>query len=160
MKKSVMLWLVFGFFLLDMLLKKVVFTLSSAILLGNVSVHFNILPFVCFDLAYVENTGMAWGMFSSFQFLILAIRMLLIAVIGFGMMKSKSIQSQIVPYALIFFGAVGNVIDTFVYGHVIDMLHFTFWGNSYGIFNIADAMIFLGAIFIIFSRKRPYAIKE
>jgi lipoprotein signal peptidase len=160
MKKSLILGLVFVFFLFDIALKKVVVTFSAAILSGNLSVHLPILPFVCFDLAYVENTGMAWGLFSSFQFLILLLRMVLIAIIGFGMMKSKSIQSQIVPYALIFFGAVGNVIDTFVYGHVIDMLHFTFWGNSYGIFNIADAMIFLGAIFIIFSRNRPYAVKE
>jgi len=160
MKKFLMLSLVILLFLLDIILKKAVVTFSSQIVSGNMSVHLPILPFVNFDLAYVENTGMAWGMFSSFQSVILLIRMVLIGIIGFGILKNKSIQSQIVPYALIFFGAVGNVIDTFVYGHVIDMLHFTFWGKSYGIFNIADAMIFLGALLIIFSRKRAYAIKE
>ena len=50
-------------------------------------------------------------------------------------------------------GAVGNVLDSFLYGHVIDMFHFLFWGRSYGIFNFADAMIFMGSFGLIFTPK-------
>jgi signal peptidase II len=47
---------------------------------------------------------------------------------------------------LIMTGAFGNVFDCYYYGHVIDMFHFLFWGNSYGVFNFADLLIFLGAL--------------
>ena len=45
---------------------------------------------------------------------------------------------------LILAGAISNVIDTFVYGHVVDMIHFTFWGYDYAVFNLADSAVCLG----------------
>jgi signal peptidase II len=33
-----------------------------------------------------------------------------------------------------------------LYGHVVDFLHFTFWGYSFPIFNLADTYITLGVI--------------
>ena len=54
-------------------------------------------------------------------------------------------------------GAIGNVLDSYIYGHVIDMFHFVFWGRSYGIFNFADAMIFLGGFGLLiatYEKKR------
>jgi len=48
------------------------------------------------------------------------------------------------PFALILTGAVGNVLDYFVYGHVIDMLHFVLWTYDFPVFNIADSLITLG----------------
>jgi lipoprotein signal peptidase len=143
--------------LFDFLLKRYVMSAGSV---GDVFFNMPILPFIHFDLSYVQNTGMAWGMFASFGSAILVFRILFISVIAFLLIKSKKMQKNMFAYLLIIFGASGNVLDTLMYGYVVDMLHFTFWGRSFGIFNIADAMIFLGAFMIIFSREKSYAIKE
>jgi signal peptidase II len=57
--------------------------------------------------------------------------------------------------ALIAGGAIGNVVDRVVHGHVIDFLdvHFT-WMGHFPAFNIADSAITLGAILFIIDELR------
>lgn len=54
-----------------------------------------------------------------------------------------------IGFALIVGGAVGNVIDRTVYGHVIDyiLFHTPVW--SFAIFNLADAFISVGAAAVV-----------
>ena len=57
--------------------------------------------------------------------------------------------------ALILGGAVGNVIDRVLYGHVIDFLDVHFSGWHWPAFNIADSAIFIGAgLFILDELRR------
>lgn len=51
--------------------------------------------------------------------------------------------------ALILGGAIGNVIDRLVYGHVIDFLDFHVAGSHWPAFNIADSAICVGAVLFI-----------
>ena len=51
--------------------------------------------------------------------------------------------------ACILGGAVGNVIDRLLYGHVIDFLDFHWAGWHFPAFNLADSAITLGAICLI-----------
>lgn len=52
--------------------------------------------------------------------------------------------------ALILGGAIGNVIDRIVYGHVIDFLDFYYGRSHFPAFNLADSAICLGAgLFIL-----------
>lgn len=51
--------------------------------------------------------------------------------------------------ACILGGAIGNVIDRIVYGHVIDFLDFHWSGWHFPAFNLADSAITLGAICLI-----------
>lgn len=51
--------------------------------------------------------------------------------------------------ACILGGAVGNVIDRLLYGHVIDFLDFHWAGWHFPAFNLADSAITLGAICMI-----------
>ncbi len=57
--------------------------------------------------------------------------------------------------ALIMGGAIGNVIDRLMYGHVIDFLdfHHASFGH-FPAFNIADSAICLGAALFIFDELR------
>lgn len=57
--------------------------------------------------------------------------------------------------ALILGGAIGNVIDRVLYGHVIDFLdfHFGSWGH-FPAFNVADSAIFVGALLFILDELR------
>ena len=51
--------------------------------------------------------------------------------------------------SLILGGAVGNVIDRLIHGHVVDFLDF-YWGRwHFPAFNLADSAITLGAILLI-----------
>lgn len=56
--------------------------------------------------------------------------------------------------ALILGGAVGNVIDRIMYGHVIDFLDFHVNGWHWPAFNVADSAIFIGAALFIIDELR------
>ncbi len=53
-------------------------------------------------------------------------------------------------FAMVIGGALGNILDRIVYGHVIDFIQI-YW---YPIFNIADIFVSFGFIWIIFFHKK------
>jgi len=57
---------------------------------------------------------------------------------------------------IIIFGASSNIIDRFQYGYVIDYLDLKY----YTIFNLADAMVTLGAIFLLFASLKNGSRKK
>ena len=67
----------------------------------------------------------------------------------FGKVKERRI-----PLALILTGAVGNLFDFFLYGHVIDMFHLNFWGYSYPVFNFSDLLITSGIAWLLLCKKK------
>lgn len=52
-------------------------------------------------------------------------------------------------YALIIGGALGNLIDRTIYGHVVDYILFHTETWSFAVFNLADAFISIGAGLIV-----------
>jgi len=52
-------------------------------------------------------------------------------------------------YALIIGGALGNLIDRAVYGHVVDYILFHTESWSFAVFNLADSFISIGAGLIV-----------
>lgn len=108
-----------------------------------------VLPFVALYRTY--NTGVAFSMFSWMgdKGLIL----LSLTVVAFVLyLASRTTARQIfarIGFVLIISGAVGNLIDRTVYGHVIDyiLFHTPVW--SFAIFNLADAFITVGAGLVI-----------
>lgn len=63
--------------------------------------------------------------------------------------------------ALILGGAVGNVIDRVLYGHVVDFLEFhwaflqpLFYQGKFPAFNVADSAITVGAVLLILDELR------
>lgn len=102
-----------------------------------------------FSINHVINRGAAWGAFFDYQQELLYFRIVLItALFVYLLYYNTNIPSRI-PLALILAGAVGNVIDYFLYGHVVDMLHFVLWGYDFPVFNIADSAIFIGICWMI-----------
>jgi signal peptidase II len=51
--------------------------------------------------------------------------------------------------SLILGGAVGNVIDRVLHGHVVDFLQFHWGGAYFPSFNVADSAITIGAILLV-----------
>lgn len=54
-----------------------------------------------------------------------------------------------IALALILGGAIGNLIDRAVYGHVVDFISVHWGGKYFPAFNIADSAITLGAIMMV-----------
>jgi signal peptidase II len=54
-------------------------------------------------------------------------------------------------FAMIVAGAIGNIVDRFIYGHVVDyvLFHTATW--SFAVFNLADSLITVGAVVVGFS---------
>jgi signal peptidase II len=55
-----------------------------------------------------------------------------------------------VAYCLILAGAIGNLIDRFILGYVVDFLDFHFKGHHFPAFNIADSSITIAAFLLIY----------
>lgn len=109
-----------------------------------------------FSLTYVQNTGAAFGMGagSSEWFRILMFLALPVIVCFFLFyMIIKEIKGSLwlcSAYSLILAGAIGNLIDRFYLGFVVDMFHF-YWKTheySFHVFNVADSAITVGAVMI------------
>ena len=63
--------------------------------------------------------------------------------------------------AMILGGAIGNVVDRMLHGHVVDFLLF-YWQNwYYPAFNVADSFICVGAVLLVidgFKHKKDKAV--
>ncbi len=102
-----------------------------------------------FSINHVINYGAAWGVLGGYGKWLLVLRISMILCMAYYLFFYNKKSENKLPLTLILTGACANVIDYFIYGHVVDMFHFNFWGYSFAIFNIADAAICLGVFFMI-----------
>ncbi len=108
-----------------------------------------ILPFLALYRTY--NTGIAFSMLSSFGDTGLIV--VAVAVVAFVLyLAARTAPGQFLSragFALIVGGALGNLIDRAVYGHVIDYILFHTPRWSFAVFNLADAFITVGAALVL-----------
>ena len=136
----------------------VIFTLlldqvSKRIVVENIEIFANNLEISrYFNLVYVENRGVSFGMFSehdkSFYFGILS--MLVSAYIIYLLVKSTDLIES-VGLSLILGGAIGNGVDRLYYGYVVDFIDLHLNNLHWPAFNFADTFITIGAIVFVFS---------
>ncbi len=110
-----------------------------------------------FSIAYVKNTGAAFGFgagagewFRIIMFLVLPV---VFCFYIFWMLIKTLKNATYVPlaYALILAGAIGNLIDRFSLGYVVDFLLF-YWKDEehhFPAFNVADSCITVAAVLLI-----------
>jgi signal peptidase II len=104
---------------------------------------------------YVQNTHGAFGLFGSQAWLLVAMALAVLAVFWFSF-RDAAAQSALVRVAFgaIVGGAVGNIIDRFHYGFVVDFIDLRWWP----VFNVADSCITVGvAMLVITSMARDRA---
>ena len=116
--------------------------------IGNESIEF-ISGILNFSLVY--NKGGAWGMFSDMT-VVLAIFSLIVCaavlVYVFAFAKDLPLVGYI-GLALVFAGGIGNSIDRFIHGYVIDFLATQF--IDFPVFNIADIGVTCGIVLFVFT---------
>ena len=93
---------------------------------------------------YVENTGMAFSMFSGQSLALTMLTMALILALVVWLL-AKPDESRLFRTAiwLIVGGGLGNLYDRLVYGYVIDFIEPAF--VRFAVFNVADVCICVGA---------------
>ena len=109
--------------------------------------------FFNFTLAY--NKGAAFSFLSDaggwqrWFFTVLAV---VVSVVLIFWIKNLSRQERwtAAALALVLGGAIGNVIDRVIYGHVIDFIQWYYDSFYWPSFNIADSAISVGAAILIF----------
>ena len=100
---------------------------------------------------YVTNDGMAFGLsFPGGKHVLLIMTILLTGFINGFLWKEKN-GHPLIKYslALILSGAIGNLIDRFLYGKVVDFLDLMIGDFHWYIFNIADSSVTIGMILFI-----------
>jgi signal peptidase II len=110
---------------------------------GGIEVFRN-LAGIEFSINYMTNKGAAWGMFGNYQLSLMLFRVGLIAGLCVYLFKYNEQKSWQIPLIMVIAGAIGNVLDFFFYGHVVDMFHFVLWGYDFPVFNLADSAISIG----------------
>ncbi len=117
---------------------------------------------VDFMITLTKNTGAAWGFFSNFQVALLMVRILVITGMFLFLFFWNKQPAQTIPMVIVLAGALGNIIDFFLYGFVVDFLHFNLWGYHFPVFNFADTCITIGIAWLfcataLISKQKKYA---
>lgn len=102
-----------------------------------------------FNLTYVENRGIAFGLFQGRLNIISVLTVIAIVAIFVYVLRNKKTLSMLehFGYTLILSGAVGNMIDRLFRGFVVDMLDFR--GIWSFVFNLADVWINIGVFMLV-----------
>lgn len=100
-----------------------------------------------FTLRYVENPGVAFGMFKDMRWIFVALTSIMLFAIIFYMFKKRpSGRFFYICAGLIIGGGIGNLIDRVLYGYVIDYLSISFFPP---VCNFADYAITVGVAMLV-----------
>lgn len=102
-----------------------------------------------FHFTYVTNTGAAFSLFSNGGVYWLRWLSLVVSVglMSWALFGPKFNRWEQLGYGLILGGALGNGIDRFVSGYVVDFLHFRL--IDFPVFNVADVSINIGIVCLL-----------
>ncbi|TMJ48263.1 MAG: signal peptidase II [Alphaproteobacteria bacterium] len=126
-----------------------------------------VTPF--FDLVLAWNIGISFGWFQNdgqiAQIALMLVKAVAVIALAIWMARSRTVLAT-VALGLIIGGAIGNAIDRFAYGAVIDfaLFHVQIGGNTFNwyVFNLADVAIVAGVAALLYDsflgyppQKRP-----
>ena len=112
-------------------------------------------PFL--DLVLAWNVGISFGWFQNdsqvIQILLMIVKAVAVIVLAVWMARSRTAMATI-ALGLIIGGAIGNAIDRFVYGAVVDfaLFHLQIAGKTFNwyVFNLADVAIVAGVAALLY----------
>jgi len=104
-----------------------------------------------FYFTYIQNTGIAFGLFKGSSW-----PLLIVILLGVGVLFYLAYKIRREPLlfqlgiSFVLGGALGNLVDRFYRGAVVDFLDFKIWP----VFNIADSFITIGVTILVFAILR------
>ncbi len=114
-----------------------------------------VTPF--FDLVLAWNIGISFGWFQNdgqaAQIALMMVKAVAVIALAIWMARSRTVLAT-VALGLIIGGAIGNAIDRFAYGAVVDfaLFHLQIGGNTFNwyVFNLADVAIVAGVAALLY----------
>lgn len=103
------------------------------------------------DFRLVHNTGAAWGLFgdSTFALGVFAVVFCVALLVIAHLRRDTAHPLEMAGYGLVLAGGIGNAIDRFAAGYVVDFIETTF--IDFPVFNIADIGVTCGFALIVLS---------
>ncbi|MFO1255176.1 MAG: signal peptidase II [Sphingomonadaceae bacterium] len=128
--------------------------------LGLVNENDQIVLTGFFNLTRTSNYGVSMGFLTADSIEMrwgLVAMTAAIALVVFVWMLREKVLGEILPLGLILGGALGNILDRYKLGHVVDFADFHLGAWHFYIFNLADAAISIGVVIIL---ARSFLIRE
>jgi len=103
-----------------------------------------------FSLLYLENTGMAFGLFKGGRWVLIGLTVFILGLLIYyyiTLPKTRLIRVYRVLFLLIIGGALGNFIDRLWRGFVVDFFYFKL--INFPVFNMADVFLVVSVIVLI-----------
>ena len=130
---------------------------------ANIALHdaVTIVPDL-FSLVHVRNTGAAFGIGANADSRVVPLLLNSGAILVFLIVVAYALRTPLHDRALqiglhlILGGAIGNLVDRFRFGYVVDFLDFYVRDHHWPAFNVADSAICVGiALLFLDMRRKP-----
>ena len=141
---------------------------TKALVLARIDLH-EAIPVIpnFFQLVHVRNTGAAFGIGANADSRLVPLLLNAGAIAVFCVVVGYAFRSAITDRLLqtglhlILGGAIGNLLDRFRFGYVVDFLDVYVGNHHWPAFNVADSAICIGiALLFLDMRKKPEAEAE
>jgi signal peptidase II len=111
-----------------------------------------------FSFTYLRNKGAAFSFLSDVSwrlpfFVLVSLIAAVVILVAFKRLRDDQRMAQ-VALAMIFSGAIGNLIDRVRLGEVIDFLDVYWRTHHWPAFNVADSLIFVGVALVVIDMLR------
>ena len=105
-----------------------------------------------FDLVYVQNYGVSFGLLSGIvpHWFLIIIGLLVVFLIIYLMFVSNK-KSEKLAYFIIIIGAISNILDRIINTFVVDFISIHYNDYYWPAFNLADIYITIGIIMLLIS---------
>ncbi len=110
-------------------------------------------------LTYVENRGAAFGMLANSRWVFMIVSSVaIVALLVYLVWKKPTNKWECVALSFVIGGGIGNMIDRFALGYVVDMIDCRF--INFAVFNVADSFVCVGAgilvVYLLMSMWEEY----
>jgi signal peptidase II len=136
---------------------------TKALVLARIDLH-ETIPIIpnFFQLVHVRNTGAAFGIGANASSRLVPLLLNAGAIAVFFVVVVYALRSAVTDRVLqtglhlILGGAIGNLLDRFRFGYVVDFLDVYVGTKHWPAFNVADSAICIGiALLFLDMRKKP-----
>jgi signal peptidase II len=129
----------------------VVFIIDQIVKYGFANLNWDVNgPYMSLKLAY--NYGVAFSMFSFLDDNLKYLQLIIVLIGTIYLFKNKDVfKEYYLPIGLLYAGGLSNILDRFTYGGVVDYFYWHY-GFEFAIFNIADVIINLAVVIIIYKQ--------
>jgi len=138
--------------ILDQLTKQIVVSLFN---LGDSVIINSYLSWT-----YIQNSGAAFSILSGGgaieKSFLLAVSLFVSFMVMVWIHKTLAVHRQrLFGQFILLSGALGNLLDRAQNGYVIEFIDVHYQNYYWPVFNVADSLIFIGVILLIFERRQP-----